>query len=223
MIMQSENDIGQFPYFKEYPYSLLKAIAFSTTLDVPQRISKDGLCGMQYAFSRLVPLEQKMLWIRYVQCLSPEMAAEYLGMSETDAYSVEKAALSALRNPGLWKYIRYGVAGNLRQELQNCRKFAYRDGYCDGYKAAMKESEVEKKEKYNNMSCFECGIEMLSISERARRCLQNKGKTIIRDIAEMSEAQIDLIRGLGKKGMNEVAVALNACGICHTDWDKYLL
>ena len=209
---------SSFPLFDKYPHILLSALISDTKLTPPRTFSQDSLWGIQYAFSRLTPIAQKLLWLRYIQELSLADVAVFLNLSETEASAIESQAILNLCRPGSWNYIQHGIAGNLREELTNCRRIAYRNGYCDGYHAAKAQTGSSL-----NRTANDCTIDMLPISERTKRCLRQKSLHKIQDLIDLSDQQITAIRGLGQKSATEIAVALEDLNIQNTCWAKYLL
>ena len=204
-----------------YPYNLLMAVKGRSRLTLPGTLTKDVLAGIQYALSTLDETEQMLLHLRYCQWLSPIDASAQLALSAEQADSLEKNALSKLRQPSKWGYILYGVAGYMKKK----KRHEYNRGYTLGYKAGYETGATDTKNGATQCppdDILNRPIECLNLSSRVLEAL-HRSYTRIGELAVLDNYDILKIRGLGKTSANEVARALNANGIRRTQWDAFLL
>lgn len=208
---------------KEYPLELLKALVAGTSLDPPPKITNDILAGMQYALFTLPADQQKLLHLRYIRRLTVLEAAAQLSLPEEEVRCLEKKALASLRFPVKWSYIRHGIAGYMRKRIAQEHRLAYRNGYCDGYRtgAADVQSGIALPDSPDAVP--DLPIETLDLSPRAVNCLKCAQISRIHQLISLSERQILCIRHMGTILANEIATALQAQGILHTAWDKFVL
>ncbi len=97
----------------------------------------------------------------------------------------------------------------------------YNQGYADGYRAGLADGLAGKVP--GGESAREAPLAFLNLSVRPRNALTALGCVTVADVAGLPEATILRIRGLGRLGAGEVARALRALGVFHTDWDRFLL
>ncbi len=98
-----------------------------------------------------------------------------------------------------------------KQEFQRGYAAGYRDGFADG-----------TERRYGVVpDILDRTIHSLGLSTRARNCLLRAGCKCLRDVVNMSEAEIAGMKSLGIKTAEEIAETVTGQGIQHTVWDFY--
>lgn len=96
---------------------------------------------------------------------------------------------------------------------------AYRKGYMDGYRHGIADSKNSLENPQIASNLLAQPIQFLNLSTRPFNCLDRSGFRTIGDIVPLSKEDIWRIRGLGSKGMQEIAQALWNYGIRQSNWN----
>lgn len=224
MSKRQPNQTGnqQFP-LEGYPCNILISAFFGTKLELPKTITKDILAGIHYAFSTLEDEEQQILRLRYAEKMSVAEAAAYLSLQEEKVRQIESKAFAKLRLPARWNYIRHGVAGYMRKRIAEEHRKGYQSGFCDGYQNGAADARSGIPEVNDAEDVLNWPIEKMGLSASAFNCLRYAKLQRLGDVVDLSSDQIRAMQNLGSKRANEIATAIQKCGIYHTAWDKYLL
>ncbi len=207
----------------DYPCNILISAFFGTKLELPKTITKDILAGIYYAFSTLEDEERQILRLRYAEKMSAAEAAAYLSFQEEKVRQIESKAFAKLRLLTRWNYIRHGVAGYMRKRIAEEHRKGYQSGFCDGYQKGATDAHSGFLEVNNAEDILNWPIEKMGLSAAAFNCLHQANLQRLGDVVNLSSSQIFAMKNLGSKRANEIAAAIQKCGIYHTAWDKYLL
>lgn len=189
---------------KEYPYNLVLAVV--NQIDVcTDMFPADILLSTQYALSALSPKEQNVIQQRYYERKTLVAIAESLDICYERVRQIEVRALRKLRDPAVFGFIQYGIAGFMQKKLHEQYHCAYNKGYIDGYMENIRKLTLEK----------------LNLPTRAYNCLIRAGYKTIGNIMDLGSEEILRIRYLGMAGKITVANQLQQYGIKQTAWDIY--
>ena len=111
----------------------------------------------------------------------------------------------------------------LRCECRDAYAQGFASGYRMGYMEGKKDGILGVERPYAPESVLGLPIQTMDLPARAHNCLIRAGCKYIGDVAAMKDAQIRVMRNLGKVSANDIAQALLGRGICNTDWNGYLL
>lgn len=206
-----------------YPYNLFLDVKGNTNLEIPALYSKDIQAGLCYALSTLLEAEQTFIHLYYKEGLSICDISKRLSLSEKDVEAEKRKAVRKLRIPSRWNYIQYGVAGYLKRETSLQYNKGYRIGYDAGYQNGINDISSEKSNLSNHEKLLNQPVEIMNLSPRILRCLRNAGCKRISDLLSLTQRQIMFIHGLGQKGANEIAQALESLGIEDPTWFQFRL
>lgn len=131
-----------------YPANLLIDIRGITTLELPQKLTKDVLAGIHYALSTLEEREQSVLQGVYEESLSLVDIGEQMGLSNERVRQIKVKALRKLREPCRWNYIFHGIAGYCKARATAEYNKGYSKGYTDGYRHGRFDQENNIKHSY---------------------------------------------------------------------------
>lgn len=190
--------------FKEpYPRNLFLTLAedkwFDIQIDV-DNITADMVEGLEYAISTLSPRDQKIIRMRYAQNMTFTAIGKEFDVTGERIRTVEHRALIRLHRPPLLGYIKYGKVG---------------------YEELSAKVEEERKKRYDEEK-YQIRIINMDMPVRAQNRLIAKGYDIVKDIAELTEDEIIGIQYLGRKGIIDVANALEAIGVKGTVWSEFI-
>ena len=99
---------------------------------------------------------------------------------------------------------------------------AYHKGYLAGYWRGVEDCISGKTGTQMEPELLDCPIQFLNLSKRPFNSLDRAGYRSIRDIVSLSQQEIRKIRGLGIKGLHEIAGALWDHGIQDSAWSEWL-
>lgn len=190
--------------FKEpYPRNLFLTLAedkwFDIQIDV-DNITADMVEGLEYAISTLPPRDQKIIRMRYAQNMTFTAIGKEFDVTGERIRTVEHRALIRLHRPPLLGYIKYGKVG---------------------YEERGAKTEGERKKRYDEEK-YQIRIINMDMPVRAQNRLIAKGYDIVKDIVELTEEEIIGIQYLGRKGIIDVANALEAIGVTGTVWSEFI-
>ena len=201
-----------------YPYNLLYAITDNTNLQLSMAVTEDQLAGLSYALSTLDRQEHAVLTQLYQHQRSAAQAGEMLCLQDSQVRELAAQALEKLRAAVRWNYIQYGVAGYSQKKAAEEYDRGYRAGYLDG----TQDTATGIQGSGSPDDSLNLPLDQLEVSVRIYHCLSIAGYRRIRDLAALTPRHIHCIYGLGAKGCQEVATALQALGIRSTAWDSFL-
>jgi DNA-directed RNA polymerase alpha subunit len=101
------------------------------------------------------------------------------------------------------------------------KKRAYRKGYMEGYRRGVEDGRNGKAETQIEPALLDRPIQFLNLSTRPFNSLDRAGCRTIRDVVSLDQEKIGKIRGLGAKGLREIAEVLWDRGIRDTEWDMW--
>lgn len=202
--MDNETKDRLLAAFKEpYPRNLFLTLAedkwFDIQIDV-DNITADMVEGLEYAISTLSPRDQKIIRMRYAQNMTFTAIGKEFDVTGERIRTVEHRALIRLHRPPLLGYIKYGKVG---------------------YEELSAKVEEERKKRYDEEK-YQIRIINMDMPVRAQNRLIAKGYDIVKDIAELTEDEIIGIQYLGRKGIIDVANALEAIGVKGTVWSEFI-
>lgn len=206
-----------------YPANLLIDIRGITTLELPQKLTKDVLASIHYALSTLEEREQSVLQGVYEESLSLVDIGEQMGLSNERVRQIKVKALRKLREPCRWNYIFHGIAGYCKARATAEYNKGYSKGYTDGYRHGRFDQENNIKHSYGPDDLLAQPVEYLNLSTRAQQCLFLHGCETVGDVVRLTEDVIRATRNLGRKSADEIARKLKATGIQGSAWDQFLL
>ena len=191
--------------FKEpYPRNLFLTLAEDKWYDIQidtNNVTSDMIEGLEYAISTLSPKDQKIIRMRYAEKMTFTAIGKEFDVTGERIRTVEHRALIRLRRPTLLGYIKYGKVGY----EERCAKI-----------------EEEHKNKYDEEK-YQIRIINMDMPVRAQNRLIAKGYDIVKDIVELTEEEILGIQYLGRKGIIDVANALEGIGVTDTVWSEFLI
>ena len=191
--------------FKEpYPRNLFLTLAEDKWYDIQldtNNVTSDMIEGLESAISTLPPRDQKIIRMRYAEKMTFTAIGKEFDVTGERIRTVEHRALIRLRRPPLLGYIKYGKVGY----EERCAKI-----------------EEEHKNKYDEEK-YQIRIINMDMPVRAQNRLIAKGYSIVKDIAELTEEEIIAIQYLGRKGIIDVANALEGIGVTDTVWSEFLI
>lgn len=202
---------------------LLYALYAEFKSDAPKKLSKDLLCGLFYAVSTLDDDEKNILFLRFFDNKSIEEISVLMDISEGLVSHQIKKAFDKLHQPARWSYICHGIHGNLRLKIAHAYRRGYQAGYVDGYRNGINNCSENNVTALKNDDIFTLPIDAMHLSTGSINCLKRVGIENLGDIVNMEESRIRVIRNLGAKRGNEIALAVRNAGIFNTAWDKWLL
>ena len=98
----------------------------------------------------------------------------------------------------------------------------YRKGYLAGYRDGVASAIRNQSATMVDSDFTSFPISTMALSTRACNCLTRAGCTHIADVVALSEDTISRMRNLGTKTAAEIALWMEANGICYSAWSKYL-
>ena len=147
-----------------YPHNLLLAIKNNTNLELPEKWTPDVQAGFEYALSTLPDEEWELLQAYYAQGHDLAQTAAILSLTPEEAETLRKKAIQKLRIDSRWNYIRYGIAGYVKQVSEAQYRNGFRAGFAEGRKLA--HTAPEQRD-----NILDQPIDCLKISVRAYNCL----------------------------------------------------
>lgn len=209
--------------YEEYPYNLLTAIVGQTDLVPPESMTTDRCNGLQYALATLEEREREVVLRRFENIQSRSVIGQALDISIERVRQIEHKAITKLRYPARWNYIKLGIDGYMSHRVQETKRKGYHEGYNAGYQNGVYDTRKGVVLTSQDNEHFHLPIECLAISTRACSCLMMANLETIGDVARVSKERIHTMRNLGKVTADEIARALKAIGINNTDWEPYIL
>ena len=206
-----------------YPWNLLYAIRAKDADWIRKRFSEDHKAGLTYAVSTLGVVEQEVIKLRYRESKSYEEIKDIFQCLPEKVKEKEMRALNRLREPELYYYIKYGIAGYMKKILGEEKQKAYDRGYQKGYEDAIADALNGFARPVQELSIMALPLEVLKLDTRSYNCLYYNGCRSVGDCVRMDELHISRIRNLGKKSADAIARALRQKDIRNTDWDKFLI
>lgn len=206
-----------------YPWNLFNAILEIDADWIKGRFSEDHKAGLTYAVSTLGVVEQEVIKLRYRENKSYEEIQDIFQCLPEKVKEKEMRALNRLREPELYHYIKYGIAGYMKKILAEEKQKAYDRGYQKGYEDAIADALNGFARPEQELSIMALPLEVLNLDTRSYNCLYYNGCRSVGDCVRMDELHISRIRNLGKKSADAIARALRQKDIRNTDWDKFLI
>lgn len=219
--MKRQNEA--YSAYPDYPNNLLLSIRGNTTLELPQKLTRDVLAGLSYGLSTLEDREQEVLHGRFERGQTLEQLAAELGISDERVRQIQAKALRKLRGPSRWNYISLGIAGYCKSRATAEYNKGYSKGYAEGYRHGQLDHENNITHSYGPDDLMAQPIEYLNLSTRAQQCLFYRNCETVGDIVRLTEDIILTTRNLGKKSADEIARKLKAVGVQGSAWDQFLL
>ncbi len=108
------------------------------------------------------------------------------------------------------------------KSIRSAKEQAYNRGYIAGYQQGIEDSISGKAGFPTETGLLDQPIHFLNLSKRPFNSLDRAGYCTIRDIVSLKKREIWMIRGLGIKGLHEIARALWDCGIQESEWNEWL-
>lgn len=186
-----------------YPRNLFLTLSEDKWYDIQidtNNITSDMIEGLEYAISTLPPRDQKIIRMRYAQNMTFTAIGKEFDVTGERIRTVEHRALIRLHRPPLLGYIKYGKVG---------------------YEERSAKVEEERKKRYDEEK-YQIRIINMDMPVRAQNRLIAKGYNIVKDIVELTEEEIIGIQYLGRKGIIDVANALEAIGVNGTVWSEFI-
>ncbi len=208
---------------QKYYAKLLDVIVRNTDRVHPKSLTKDVCAGFRYALSVLEEKEATYLHLRYAKGGDPAQICRELGVPFTQINDFEERIIRKLRAPCRWNYIRLGVDGYLQAARADGETHGYRKGYAQGYKDGAYDTEIGVVPNGGHEDLYEQPVETMGLSSRALNCLKAYKCERIGDVVRVPDETIRRMRNLGTKTADEIARALQSCGIMRTAWDAFLL
>lgn len=109
-----------------------------------------------------------------------------------------------------------------REYIGMIKRQAYHKGFIDGYQRGLDDCNSGVVAPQADSDLLDRPIQLLNLSTRPFNCLVRCGYSTIRDIVALNREDIWKIRGLGNKGIQEIALALWNFGIGHSEWNFWL-
>lgn len=206
-----------------YPFNLLTDIVGQTNLVPPEAMTDDRCHGLQYALATLEKREQEVIRRRYQDYQSRGEISRAIDLSIERVRQIEHKAITKLRYPSRWNYIKLGIVGYLSHRVRESHTQGYHSGYSAGYQNGVYDTQHGVKLTSLDNEQLHLPIECMNLSTRALHCLMIANLKTIGDVARVSGERIPTMRSLGKKSADEIARALQALGIHNTEWEPYIL
>ena len=202
-----------------YPWNLFTAILEIDTDWIKGRYSEDYKAGLTFAISTLGVVEQEVIKLRYRESKSYEEIQDIFQCLPEKVKEKEMRALNRLREPELYHYIKYGIAGYMKKILGEEKQKAYDRGYQKGYEDAIADALNGFARPEQELSIMALLLEVLKLDTRSYNCLYYNGCRSVGDCVRMGELHISRIRNLGKKSVDAIARALRQKDIKSRSFD----
>lgn len=203
---------------EDYPYNLLRAVVCRTRLEFPNSLNKDVLAGLTYALSTLSENAQKLVQLRFQQSCPPEMAAQMMDLPLPQVLELETDTVRKLRIPSRWDCIRLGLSRYIKQKADK----AYSKGFRAGYQAGMDDAAAGLLPQVPSEEILNQPLACIGLSTRSLNSLMSNGFQRLREITYLEADRISVLRGIGIRGIREIAQVLRSNGIAGTAWDLFL-
>lgn len=203
---------------EDYPYNLLRAVAYRTLLEFPNSLNKDVLAGLAYALSTLSENAQKLVQLRFQQSRPPEIAARMMNLPLQQVLELETDTVRKLRIPSRWECIRLGLSRYMKQKADK----AYSKGFQAGYRAGIDDATAGLLPQVPSGEILNQPLACIGLSTRSLNSLASNGLQRLGEITGLEAYQISVLRGVGTKSIREIAQVLRRNGITGTAWDLFL-
>lgn len=203
-----------------YPYNLLIAVKGKSRRELPQKITKDLLFGVEYTLSSLDTHEQTVLRLHYSELLETQEIGVRLAIPAEQIREIELNALKKLRAPRKWNYMVYGIAGYFELYAKNKYYIGYNKGFTIGYQKGVNDLQSGSQRAGN---ILEQPIEILKLPTRLHNALLCRKLRYINDLLQLDKYDIYAIRGVSTASADKVARALIANGVSQSEWNHFLL
>lgn len=104
--------------------------------------------------------------------------------------------------------------------MDEAKRKGFSQGYQDGYKVG-KEANGTSQEDSGVVGVLDLPIETMALSVRVCNALRGSGCKVVSDVAAQNLEQIQIMRNIGEKGVQEVIRALHSYGIFHTERELF--
>lgn len=172
--------------------------------------------GLQVALDTLSERERQVVRGRFELGLTLETVARVQNVTRERIRQIEAKALRKLRHPIRAKLYR-GVT--FTELIEECQKYRVLEAEYNRLQEAYTELAAQKGVPVGTINTAERAgvmmtpIEELELSIRSYNCLRRAGKNILQDLAEMTVADFQKVRNLGRKSLDEVTHKLKEYGI----------
>lgn len=196
---------------KVYPFN----VAFDIFCDEEQALNINPKKLIE-TFLTLTEREETVLRWRYKERLTLEKTGKQVGVTKERIRQIQAKALRKLRHPSRAKQYCI-VPWDEHHELLEKHQQLIRD-------YALLERAYEEIANHKNINCsveevaeqaakMVLTLEDLELSARSYNCLKRKGINTLRDLTEISEAELMKIRNLGRKSFLEVKNVMKKWGV----------
>ena len=117
-------------------------------------------------------------------------------------YQMNKVLIQMRRHRPYSCYIRYGIEGFIKHQIEMSTKAAYEQGYI----ATIGDLE-------NNAAALSQDIINLDLSVRAFNCLKRRGVCTVQDILKFDKDDLLRTRNMGIKSYNEIISKMEEIGV----------
>lgn len=191
----------------DYPYNLVSQILNED--GEPQKDLPDDIeVSVQYVLWKLRTQSERMygcvtMFYQGKKTLK-ELGYEY-GVTIERIRQIIQRALRILRSPGMYRYIKYGIAGVMKMSAEA----ELAKGYEIGYAQCLKDSALTAEQKAGKRNR---SIEDMDLSVRAFNCLWRANLRTSDDIAKLDFYGLMKIRNLGRTTHREIIKVLDQLG-----------
>ena len=211
-----------------YPQNLIYDILVNTPDEksVQDMLGYDHIRGLDVALAMLSDQEETMLLLRYKHLYSLEAVGKHYRVTHERVRQIIHVALRKLRHPSRRCLIKLGLNGYIESRIEqevNERVEAriatlLYDDYLRGYHHGLDDSGDDTA-TLRKARLLAQPIENLDLSVRSYNCLKRAGTNTIEDLLEMNAEKVLLIRNLGRKSTEEIAMKLREANIPAPAWE----
>ena len=194
-----------------YPYNLARAI-----LQDDEKAMELSVNGIEQALSTLTERERRVIEHRAKGRLTLEQVGKLENVTRERIRQIEAKALRKLRHPSriakMRAYSYQDVMRHSEEYNQLLQKVHELEKIIRMY-AKKKINEGEMQELAEKADVSQIPIEELDLSVRSYNCLKRKGINCIGDLLELTLADLQIVRNLGRKSMEEILQKLKERGL----------
>ena len=191
-----------------YPFNLARVI-------LEDEVQSVYLQGIRFAISTLTEREEDVIKLRFKEGLTLRETGQRQNVTQERVRQIEAKAIRKLRHPTR-KRLMLATPLSEVQEIQERYNLLARehDLLVKAFELLQGKSTPEGIEKIARAATWmQTDIESLGFSVRTYNCLKRARKDTLRDIVEMTPAQLQNVRNLGRKSFEEVVDTLKQFGL----------
>jgi hypothetical protein len=223
MKMEKVSNVRRVFLKEEYPRNLLLYIGYRWEIELPTELTSDILAGINYAISLLDSREQQLIRMRFMEGQSLSSIGKVFGVKAERVRQIETRCVRRLRMPDCHEYICHGIHGTMQRRSEIAYKKGFDEGYKEGYRQALDDAEKGVTAEGISVNILSLPIECLCMSSKTCEHLRNAGYDRLRDLLNLSEKDIQRIKGLTVEQRFAIAGALSRYGLFPEGWHDYYI